>query len=435
MLIYDDATLQHRLLCFSESDSLPAGEDNPAASAIRGLLQDNRLHYQVPVRDTVTGQFVVCDIDKPGPTAFLTTSTRRLGFQLDTRVLTVEVADDDHQIRAALAKQADLELGGQPLVPHKDALLAWQSYLQSLAPWKVVIPYVRELSEALGAQPSLEGRLMRDLAKLRALIKAVTVLRQAHRQRDEDGRLLATLDDYGAVYELVADAYRATSGASEKVRQVVEAAETLLADREYVSQSDLRKGLGLSKSTISGRVKAALRGGWLVNCETVPGRSARLTLGEPLPQEAGLPTPEALAEALGRTGERDATARERSKSADLQAEYGDRSGVRRATAATAGTASGVIGLSDDDGHPDHAAALRAAARLVTSNRDASFAFLAAQLDLYPAEVEAVLDTLTAAGVVDRDASGAHPVLATVGDVDRLVGEYLLRGASQPEAVL
>ena len=94
VLIYDDAELQHRLLCFGESDSLPAGEDYPAASAIRGLLQDNRLHYQVSVRDRETDQFVVRDIDKPGPTAFLTTSTKRLGYQLDTRLLTVEVADD-----------------------------------------------------------------------------------------------------------------------------------------------------------------------------------------------------------------------------------------------------------------------------------------------------------------------------------------------------
>lgn len=434
VLIYDDAPLQHRLLCFSESDSLPAGEDNPAASAIRGLLQDNRLHYQVPVRDAVTGQFVVCDIDKPGPTAFLTTSTKRLGFQLDTRVLTVEVADDDRQIRAALTKQADLELGGQPLVPHKDALLAYQSYLQSLAPWKVVIPFVRELSDALGAQPSLEGRLMRDLAKLRSLIKAVTVLRQAHRQRDDDGRLLATLDDYAAVYRLVVDAYRATCGASEKVRQVVEAAETQLAERESVSQSDLRKLLGLSKSTVSGRVKAALRGGWLVNCETVPGRSARLKLGEPLPQEAGLPTPEALAEAIGRTGERCATSRERPQSANVQAECGDRSGVRAATDAMTGATPNASAISDDR-NSDHAAALRLAARLVTARRDASLAFLAAQLDLYPAEVESLLDTLTVAGVVGCDTSGVRPVLAAPDDVDRLVEEYLQRSADQSEAVL
>jgi hypothetical protein len=31
VLIYDDAPLEHKVLIFGEADSLPAGEDNPAA--------------------------------------------------------------------------------------------------------------------------------------------------------------------------------------------------------------------------------------------------------------------------------------------------------------------------------------------------------------------------------------------------------------------
>ena len=429
VLIYDDAELQHRLLCFGESDSLPAGEDNPAASAIRGLLQDNRLHYQVSVRDRETDQFVVRDIDKPGPTAFLTTSTKRLGYQLDTRLLTVEVADDAGQIRAALTMQATLELGGPPLVPHRDALLAYQSYLQSLAPWRVVIPFVRELSDALGAQPSLEGRLMRDLAKLRSLIKAVAILRHLHREHDGSGRLVATLEDYASVYGLVAESYRATSGASEKVRLVVETVGVLLAGCECVSQSQIAKHLSLSKSTVSGRVNAALRGGWLVNLETMPGRAARLKLGEPLPIESGLPTPEMLGEAAvrSRTAEGRDTVGEPSRVRNLQAEEGDRSAVRAATgrqrdeSPCGEVTESAAGLDD---LCDGSAALRSAALLVARHRDASPRFLADRLDLYPAEVESVLDTLTAAGIVGLSRSGCRQVLVPIGDVDRLLGVAL-----------
>ena len=46
VLIYDVASLEHKALVFGEADSLPAGEDNPAASAIRNLLQDHHLHYE-----------------------------------------------------------------------------------------------------------------------------------------------------------------------------------------------------------------------------------------------------------------------------------------------------------------------------------------------------------------------------------------------------
>ena len=55
VLIYDTADLRHRAVIFGEADSLPAGEDNPAASAVRNLLADGRLHYKVTVRDPETG--------------------------------------------------------------------------------------------------------------------------------------------------------------------------------------------------------------------------------------------------------------------------------------------------------------------------------------------------------------------------------------------
>ena len=74
VLIYDPADIQHKVLVFSEADSLPRGEDNPAASAIRALLQDHELHYDVVVRDAETGGYVVHTIRKAGPTLLATTS-------------------------------------------------------------------------------------------------------------------------------------------------------------------------------------------------------------------------------------------------------------------------------------------------------------------------------------------------------------------------
>lgn len=79
--------------------------------------------------------------------------------------------------------------------------------------------------------------------------------------------------------------------------------------------------------------------------------------------------------------------------------------------------------------------LREIAAVVASHRDASVGFLARQLDLYPAEAESVLDALATIGIVGRDDSGPRTVLAHVDDVDRLVGEYLLRVRDHPGAIL
>ncbi|GIW10815.1 MAG: hypothetical protein KatS3mg061_1872 [Dehalococcoidia bacterium] len=81
VLIYDDADLWHRVVFLSEADSLPASEDNPAASALRDLLQGHTLHYKVTVRDPDTGAFTVHEIEKPGPTLLVTTAVKSLGPQ------------------------------------------------------------------------------------------------------------------------------------------------------------------------------------------------------------------------------------------------------------------------------------------------------------------------------------------------------------------
>jgi chromosome segregation and condensation protein ScpB len=154
----------------------------------------------------------------------------------------------------------------------------------------------------LKAQP-VEPRVTRDFSKLLSLIKAVAIRRHVHRQRDGSGRLVATIDDYATVYELVASTYAASaSGAGEKVREVVEAVATLAAaGGEPVRQADIARRIGKSRSTVSGHVTQAIAGGWLANAETTQGRPARLRIGEPLPDNAGLPTPQQLAELFDRS--------------------------------------------------------------------------------------------------------------------------------------
>src|SRR5215469_3576885 len=52
VVIYEEGdSLRHRVLVFKEIDSIPRGEDSPAASALRNLLQDQYLHYRVTLRD------------------------------------------------------------------------------------------------------------------------------------------------------------------------------------------------------------------------------------------------------------------------------------------------------------------------------------------------------------------------------------------------
>lgn len=340
VLIYDPAPLAHRVVVFSEADSLPAGEDNPAASAIRNLLQDGRLHYQVTVADPTTGGYTVHTVDKPGPTVLMTTSTRRLGHQLMTRLFTVEIPDEPGHVRAALAAQAALELDDPP--PPDEALVAFQRYLGSLAPIDVVVPFVPALQAFLGTQPG-GPRVLRDFPRLLSLIKAVTVLRIAHRNADRRGRLEADIDDYRVVHDLLAESFEASAGASARIRDAVVAVAELTAVKgtgATVSVREVAARLDVSESAAWRRVQDAVAGKWLVNDEHRPSQTAKLRLGEPLPARAGLPTPDTVRSAAGEVGSGVFTFARNPAASPTPAE-GDRGGVGPASPVIAENAQTV----------------------------------------------------------------------------------------------
>jgi hypothetical protein len=300
VLIYDHEDLRHRIVIFGEADSLPAGEDNPAASAIRNLLQEHQLKYKVAVKDPEQGRYQVQEIVKYGPTVLITTAVRRLGAQLDSRLFSLEVPDDPTQVRHALATQAAIETNG---TKEPDAsLIAFQAYLQVRAPWDVCVPYAPRLSQEIGRSP-VASRVNRDFSRLLSLIKAVALIRHRHRQMDSEGRIVAEVADYATVYSLVKSMYESTvTGVTEGVREVVKAVNVLVgAGPVSITQTRLASHLKISKMAVNRRVRVALEQGWLINDETRVGRPHRLKIGEPLPDPAGLPHPDSMLASNGVT--------------------------------------------------------------------------------------------------------------------------------------
>lgn len=289
VLIYDEAELKHKALIFGEADSLPSGEDNPAASAIRGLLQDGNLHYKVSEKDD-NGAYHVREISKEGPTVLVTSSVKSLGEQLMTRLFVLDMTGEADQVRNALLTQAQAEIAGTS--DPDPALIAFQKYLQLQAPWEVVVPFARELAE--GIAPAARPRILRDFQRLLSLIKAVAVLRHKHREKDQQGRLIATVDDYRFVYSLVREMYAATvTGASENIRRTVEAVADLRDAGFKVNYSTLAKKLNVHHDLARRWAKTAINHGWLIN-KAEKGKMADLDLGEPLPEQVGLPDPDSL---------------------------------------------------------------------------------------------------------------------------------------------
>jgi len=290
-LVYGDTDFQHKTVIVAEADSIP--EEGPAASAIRSLAEDNAMRYDVVERDPDTGKFGVRHIIKPGPTGLITTSTKSLGEQMGTRLLEVGLSDTPEQTRAVLGAHA-AAVSGASLASEADALVAVQQWLQLAGEHDVLVPFAGALAALV---PAGMVRMRRDFRQLLTVIQAVTLLHQCQRDRDVDGHLVATLEDYRIARGLLLQTFTevASGGVSRAVRQTVKAVGEIQEAQkgEPVTTGALGRVLKLERSAVWRRVQSAVRLGLLVNKETREHQPARLVLGEPLPEEkAALPTVE-----------------------------------------------------------------------------------------------------------------------------------------------
>ena len=146
--------------------------------------------------------------------------------------------------------------------------------------------------------PPVAVRLRRDFGALLNLIRAHTILHQANRERDAEGRIIAALEDYARVRELVADLVSEGIEATVPVtvRETVEPLRRLHAEEdESVTIATLAQELELDKSSAWRRVRTAIDRGYVKNLEDRKGRPARLVPGDALPDDIEvLPTPERL---------------------------------------------------------------------------------------------------------------------------------------------
>jgi hypothetical protein len=287
-LVYNEEDFEHRVVIFGEADSIP--EDGPAATAIRNLAADNVMEYEVVERDEQTGKWGTRKISKPGPTGLMTTSTRSLREQMGTRLLEVSLSDDATQTRNIMLAHAASVMPRTTDLLDLEPFHALQRWLALVGEQRVAVPFAAVLVALL---PSTAVRMRRDVRQLLTCIQAVALLHQTQRSRTPEGWIVAKIEDYAIAHGLLSAVFDtvAAEGVTPAIRATVEA----VSDSEEVSEAELMTRLHLSKSTVSWRVRKAIKGGWLVNNETRRGAASKLIRGAPLPEEASaLPAPEVL---------------------------------------------------------------------------------------------------------------------------------------------
>ena len=287
-LAYSEEPLKHRFLVLYEAAGLTS---DFGTYLIRTLLSEGCIRYET-VEKTKDGLKPRL-IEREGPVGLLVTTTAvNLHPENETRMFSITTKDDPAQTRAIFQALANRVNGQGPVGIDPSAWHGLQTWLELAGVREVNIPFAPTLAKQANAKAV---RLRRDFGGVLTLIAAHAVLHQTQRQRDETGRIIATLADYIAVYELVKDIISegVQAAVSKKVRETVHVVADITPKPVSIIQVATR--LDLDKSAASRRVREAIDLGYLVNLEDKRGKAARLVIGDSLPEEIPiLPPPDSL---------------------------------------------------------------------------------------------------------------------------------------------
>ena len=247
---------------------------------LRGLRTEKGLHDKV--------------ITHEGPTGLILTTTKAsLHPENETRMLSLTVTDTQEQTREvfrAIADEAEYD--------DTDGLEEWralQVWLDMGGDHVVTVPFSGKLAELV---PAVAVRLRRDFSTILSLVRAHALLHQVSRARDEHGRIIATIEDYTVVRDLVAEQMADEVGAtlSKATKETVEAVRALGGiGTAGVSNRQVAEYLEIDPASASRRLKVAAEKGYLQNLQTKRGVAAKWVLDDEVSEEQELlPAPEAL---------------------------------------------------------------------------------------------------------------------------------------------
>ena len=289
-LVYTDADFQHRHLLISEAAATHREGVGPLI--VRSVIWGNQLEYEITEQDA-DGSWRTRRICKPGPTGLIATSVKGIESELETRILTITVPDDEQTTRDILRARGQRAAGSRPEEPDLQHWHEAQHWLAEEGTNEVTIPFATTLAALF---PAKLVRARRDFEQLNTLIEACAILHQQQREQDEHGRIIASEADYRIIYDLAGSVFGAAAaeGVTPAVRETIGTVAALTNGEEgaTVSAHAVTTALKLGRPAVSRRLNLALKGGFLVNEEPVKGKPHKLRVGDPLPEEVTLPTPD-----------------------------------------------------------------------------------------------------------------------------------------------
>jgi hypothetical protein len=209
----DEDALKHKIIYVAEAAILAErnGVESPLTIMLRLPISEGRIDHQVAVTRP-NAPAATMHIRRNGPVAVLITSARNnIEEELLTRLMPADADESQKQTVNVLAAALTDDEDDKEVRAEIDRWLDYQRWIALDAPYDVVIPFRRAILRAIlarqkaaeerGEKPKFRLRIRRDIHGFLTAIQTSAILHKAQREKDERGRIVATIDDYRSAHE------------------------------------------------------------------------------------------------------------------------------------------------------------------------------------------------------------------------------------------
>ena len=206
-------SLKHKVLILNEAFSFEgnSSSDTEFTHIVRCLLSEGSVTYQYTSFDAA-GNKITAYQTVSGPTPLITTSIYGSHEkQLDDRMFSIHPNVSSKQTNAVLDIEAKQASGIFKAIDEKE-IQTWRVFHDSLEVLDVVIPFAPDIQSFLGQGGELPTSARRAFKRVLISIKTISLLHQKQRPKDDQGRVIAEIQDYALAYQLIDRSFRESLG-------------------------------------------------------------------------------------------------------------------------------------------------------------------------------------------------------------------------------